>query len=201
MSDVTIDQHGELYRHLRAIYDARPDGVRRQLGDLHPDALHGIMACAQAEQHDLYDLAAGQLAARAVDPDVQARWDTAIHRLYDTTGETTFDKIEGVDYHAVPTGPGSRIPSDFPHVRGLCAAAWNMVHSLGAEDPSWAVEDIRDSDDPRGLALVLGQMLSDVAHLVDSAVWGEFVRRNGGVHAASLPQRMAQIEQERDVTA
>ena len=138
---------------------------------------------------------------RMTEWDAQERWDTAIHRLYDTTGTTTSGLVEGVDYHVVGSNSESAEPGPrVAHGESLCITAWNMVNALSAEDPRWVVEDIRECDDLPGLVLTLAQMLTDTHQLVSDASWQQFVTDNGGPYRATLPGLLAQIEQERSAT-
>lgn len=55
------DEYGELYRVIRSVYDTSQADARTLIGDLTPDALYGVLACAQAEQHALYGIAYDQM--------------------------------------------------------------------------------------------------------------------------------------------
>ncbi|MCA1704281.1 MAG: hypothetical protein LC808_13875, partial [Actinobacteria bacterium] len=81
MSDVTIDQYGELYRALRSTHDTDPANARTLIGALTTDVLHHVRACAQAEQHDLYDVLSERIESYGPGhPDFEAAIDAELEQ-------------------------------------------------------------------------------------------------------------------------
>lgn len=182
MSDVTIDQHGELYQALRSTYDTDPDAARILLADLDREALSGVMACAQAEQHDLYGIAADHLPYAGQDDDGVL------------TEQETLAMLEtyAAEIRELYTDREAIIGA-----RELFSDAWHLVERLGSTDPTGTGEKIRYHADPQGLVFVLAHMVNvaadaasfvKLAETVQAGLFGEFAPDQLAEFARTLPK-------------
>lgn len=57
MHDYNTTTYGRLFKVVSTLHDNDPVGAMAVLEELQPDAIEGILGCAQAEQHKVWGMA------------------------------------------------------------------------------------------------------------------------------------------------